>query len=126
MGCEVSSRPGFSPSVPTTNSAFLGLMQYSSDFDFVGGVDAVARQEQPNIRRHFFFSGEEGVAEFLLKVAVEIEFGAARVDQNLSGIVVEKEGKMHALGGDLNPLAASVLTFPIPRPGCGSSSRSAG
>jgi len=48
---------------------------------------------------------------------VEIEFGAARVDQNLSGIVVEKEGKMHALGGDLNPLAASVLTFPFPDQG---------
>jgi len=48
---------------------------------------------------------------------VEIEFGAARVDQNLSGIVVEKKGRCMHFGGDLNPLAASVLTFPFPDQG---------
>src|ERR1017187_7784956 len=30
IGCGLTSRPGFSPSVPSMKSEFLGLMQYSS------------------------------------------------------------------------------------------------
>jgi len=45
---------------------------------------------------------------------MEIEFGAARVNHHLAGVVVEKEGHVHALGGHFDPLAASTLAFPLP------------
>ncbi len=67
-----------------------------------------------HVGRSFFFCGEEPIAEFLLEVAMQIEFGSARVDHDFGGIVVEKEWHMHALGSDLYPLAASTAAFPFP------------
>ena len=45
---------------------------------------------------------------------MQVEFGAARVDHDFAGVVVEKEGDVHALGGHLDPLAASALALPFP------------
>jgi len=44
MGCEVSSRPGFFSERSYHEQRVLGLDAVLFDFDFVGGVDAVARQ----------------------------------------------------------------------------------
>src|SRR6202034_3130902 len=92
----------------------LGLDADLLDFDFVVGHDAVARQEAVHVRRGFLFESEKGIAEFLLEVAMEVEFCPAWVDHDLASIVVEKEGHVHALGGYFDPLAASALAFPLP------------
>ena len=60
------------------------------------------------------FGGEETVAEFLLEIAMQIEFGSAWVDHDFSSVVVEKEGHVHALGGHFDPFAASALPSPFP------------
>ena len=65
----------------------------------------MARKKGVHVGRSFFLGGEESIAEFLLKIAVQIEFGSARVDHDFGGVVVEKEWDVHALGGDLHPLA---------------------
>jgi len=45
---------------------------------------------------------------------MQLEFGAAGVNHDFARVVVEKEWDMHALGGHLDPLAASALAFPFP------------
>lgn len=71
-------------------------------------------QKSVHIRRRFFFDGEKSVAEFLLEVAMEIEFGAARVDHDFAGVVVEKERDVCALGGYLHPRVVATLALPLP------------
>ena len=95
----------------------LGLDAEFFDFNFVGGADAVAEQKAADVGGDFFFGGEERVAVFLLEVAMEIEFGAAGVDQDFAGKVVEKERHVHALGGDLHPLVVLALALPLPDQG---------
>ena len=70
-----------------------------------------------HVGRGFFFQGKEGIAEFLLVVAMQVEFGAAGVDHDLAGVVIEKEGHVHTLGSNLDPLVASASTFPLPDDG---------
>ena len=84
------------------------------DFDFVVGADAVAREQGMHVGRSFLFGGKEAIAEFLLEIAMQIEFGSARIDHDFGGVVVEKEWHVHALGGNLYPLAASAAAFPFP------------
>ena len=84
------------------------------DFNFVGGVYAVAQKETADVVGHFFFGGEEGVAEFLMEVAMQVEVGAARVDHDRCGVVVQKKRNMHALSGHLDPFTASALALPFP------------
>src|SRR6202040_1538230 len=45
---------------------------------------------------------------------MDIQIGAARVDQHLASVVIQKEGNVHALGSHLDPLAAFAATFPLP------------
>jgi len=57
------------------------------------------------------------MTEFLLKVAMDIQIGAPRVDQHFAGVVIQKEGNVHALSRHLDPRAASASTFPLPGDG---------
>src|SRR5271156_1230859 len=45
---------------------------------------------------------------------MQIEFGTPWVDHDFAGVVVEKEGYMHALRGHLDPLLAASPAFPLP------------
>src|SRR5882672_4111064 len=45
---------------------------------------------------------------------MQLEFGAAGIDHDLAGVVVEEERHVHALGGHFDPLAASAATLPLP------------
>src|SRR5712671_3219133 len=45
---------------------------------------------------------------------MQVEFGAAGVDHDFAGVVIEKERHVHALGGHFDPLAASAATLPLP------------
>ena len=86
----------------------LGLDAELFHLDFVVGDDAVARQEAAHGVGHRIVRGEERVAEFLFEVTVQVEIGAARVDQQASSIVVDEEGQVHALAGDLDPVSYCV------------------
>src|SRR5712691_2528084 len=44
---------------------------------------------------------------------MQIEFCAAWVDQDLAGVVVEKEGDVHALGRHHYPLIVPAAAFPL-------------
>src|SRR5258708_598163 len=72
------------------------------------------QEEAAYIVWRFFFRGEKRIAKFLLEVAMEIKIGAARVDQHFAGVVIEKERHVHALGGNLYPLATFAAAFPLP------------
>ena len=67
----------------------------------------------PDAFRHRFFGGEKGIAEFLFEIAVQVEIGTARSDQQPSGIVIDEEEKVHAFTGDLDPLFALAALFPF-------------
>jgi len=92
----------------------LGLDAEFFNLNFVVGDDAVAREEASHVVRNGILGGEEGIAELLLKIAMDIEIGAPRVDQNTSGVVVEEKGNMHALAGDLHPLITLAVALPLP------------
>src|ERR1019366_1456225 len=70
-----------------------------------------------HVGRRFFFGGEEGVTELLLEVAMQVEIGAARVDHDFAGVVIEKKRYVHALGGDLDPLLILAALLPLPGDG---------
>lgn len=59
-------------------------------------------------------SGEKRIAEFLLEIAMKIEFRAARIHHHLASIVVEEERDVYALASRFDPLTAASLTFPFP------------
>ena len=92
----------------------LGLDAVLLDLDLVVGVDAMTREECADVAGSWIFGGEKRVAEFLEKIAVDVEVSTARIDQHASGIVVEEEWQMHALSRDFNPLVAFALAFPLP------------
>ena len=48
---------------------------------------------------------------------MKVEFGVARVDHHLAGIVVDEERHVVALGRYLDPRFASALLFPLPDDG---------
>ena len=75
------------------------------------------RQKAADAGGSRILEGEERVAEFLMEVAVNVEVGAARVNENASGIVIEKKGDVHALGGDFDPLLILVTFFQFPSVG---------
>src|SRR5882762_170597 len=92
----------------------LGFDAEFLDLNFVFCTYAVAEQKAAHVVRNRILGGEEGIAELLLEVAVDIEIGPPRVDQYTAGIVVEKKGYVHALAGDLHPLIALALPLPLP------------
>ncbi len=57
---------------------------------------------------------KNAVAEFLLEILMQVEIGAAGVDHDLAGVVVEKERDVHALGGYLDPLLVFAALLPLP------------
>ena len=98
-------------------------MQNSSTLILLVVLTPWRRRKLRTLSGDFFFRREEGIAEFLLKVAVQVEIGAARVDHDFGGVVVEEKRHVHALGGYLDPSACFCRTASIPRLGCGGSSR---
>lgn len=71
-------------------------------------------QEVLHRGRRFFCQSEKTIAEFLLKIAMQIEFGPRRVDQNFAGIVVDKEPYMPRFRGNFHPLSAPAALLPLP------------
>ena len=77
----------------------------------------MSRQKAADVVGCWVFGGEEGVAELLLEVAVEVEVGAARVDEDAPGVVVQEERDVHGLSGDLDPFFILAALFPLPNVG---------
>ena len=82
----------------------LGLDAELFNFKFVLRGDAAAREKRDDVAGSGIERGEKRIRKFLLEVAVEIEIGAARIDEHAAGIVVDEKRQEHAFGGDLNPL----------------------
>src|SRR5580700_3563593 len=77
----------------------------------------MARQKAMYVGRSFLLQGEESIAEFLVEVAVQVEFSSARVDHHFAGVVVEKKRHVHALASHFHPSVASAFALPLPGDG---------
>ena len=92
----------------------LGLDAEFFHFDLVVGDYAVASKEGADAFRRGFFGGEKGIAKFLFEIAVQVEIGTARIDEQASGVVIDEKGKVHAFTGDFDPVLALAALFPFP------------
>src|SRR5882724_8768793 len=78
-------------------------------------------QKATNLRRGV--RREDGVAVGLAEVAMKVKFGASRVDEQLSGAVVEEKRNVKRFLGDSLPLASLTLVALEP---CGRAVQKAG
>ena len=77
----------------------------------------MAQQERAHIFRNGVGHGEKRVAEFVAKIAVDVQLSPARIDQEPPSVVIEEEGDVEIFFRDLLPLAASAFLPILPDDG---------
>ena len=57
---------------------------------------------------------KERITEFLFEIVMQIEIRSARIDKREPSIVIDEEGDMYALTGDLDPILVLALLLQLP------------
>ena len=73
------------------------------------------REEFADRIRHVAALREHRLPELLVIVAVQVHFGAARIDQQFAGAVVDIEGNVQGLLYDLHPFTVFPSLPQLPR-----------
>ena len=74
----------------------------------------MAEEEVAYVVRNGIGRRKNRIAEFTAEVAVQIEFGAARINQEFAGVVVEKKRDVKDFFGDFFPviIASGLVALP--------------